>query len=92
MRRVYVVISGDVQGVGFRSWIKKRAQNLRITGWVGNRADGVVEAVFEGEADKITEMIELCYSGPDVAWVKDVQVTGQVYTDEFMDFEVKIED
>jgi acylphosphatase len=88
MKRVRVVINGDVQGVGFRVWLKKHARTRGVTGWVKNRDDGTVEAVFEGEDDKIKEMIELCYSGPEVAWVEDVQVVKEPYVDEFIHFEI----
>lgn len=88
MRKVRLVISGDVQGVGFRAWIAKHAHELLLKGWVKNRPDGAVEAVFVGEDEKITEMIELCEAGPEIAWVENVIVTEQEHMDEFVDFEV----
>lgn len=74
MKRVHVVISGKVQGVGFRASTRRRANNLELAGWVKNTEDGDVEAVFEGEKDNIQEMLEWCQKGPSLARVMDVEV------------------
>ena len=87
--RVYVLISGMVQGVFFRSSAKKRADELHLTGWVRNLDDGRVEAVFEGEQEKVDNMVEWCRKGPNYADVKDVQVISEKYTGEFKDFSVR---
>jgi acylphosphatase len=64
-----IVISGRVQGVGFRAWIERRARELGLSGWVRNLRDGTVEAVFHGPADKVDEMIGRCRRGPSGASV-----------------------
>ena len=87
--RVYVLISGKVQGVFFRSSTKKKAEELGLTGWVRNLEDGRVEAVFEGEEYKVNKMVEWCRKGPNYAMVKDVQVIPDEYTGEFKVFEVR---
>jgi len=61
---VHVIISGRVQGVWFRASAKQTAEQLGLTGWVRNTADGNVEAIFEGEEDIVKEMIDWCHCGP----------------------------
>ena len=73
--RRHVVISGDVQGVSFRDETRKEAEQAGLAGWVRNRDDGSVEAVFEGDADAVDRLVEWCRSGPSSADVDDVEVT-----------------
>ncbi|HCM38084.1 MAG: Acylphosphatase [Candidatus Gottesmanbacteria bacterium GW2011_GWB1_43_11] len=89
MKRVHIIISGDVQGVGFRAWMRGQALKLGLTGWVKNRPDKTVEAVVEGSEEKLRELIKDCHHGPDVDWVTDVQTTWGKYQNEFMTFEVR---
>lgn len=86
--RVYVLVSGNVQGVFFRASAKKRAEELRLTGWVRNLDDGRVEAIFEGEKERVDKIVEWCRKGPDYADVRDVQVISEKYIGEFKDFSV----
>ena len=78
--RVHLIITGQVQAVFYRIWCKKEAENLGLTGWVKNLPaqagfdDGRVEAVVEGEKDKVEKMIEECKKGPNYAQVKDVVI------------------
>jgi len=88
MQRVHVTISGDVQGVGFRSWVRRQAQELGLTGWVRNRDDGTVEVVAEGTRSALDELVKRCRRGPETAWVADVAVQWSDATDEFVTFEV----
>ncbi len=88
-RRVYVLVSGKVQGVFFRSSAKKRADELHLRGWVRNLDDGRVEAVFEGDQEKVAKMVDWCRKGPDYADVRDVRVKPEKYIGEFMDFSVR---
>ena len=85
--RAHVIISGEVQGVGFRFHTRIKARNLDLKGFVRNLDSGEVEVVFEGEKDKVKEMIEWCKKGPDSALVKDVKVKFENYTGEFENFE-----
>jgi acylphosphatase len=72
---VHIIISGRVQGVWFRGWIAKQAEALQIRGWVRNRVDGSVEAVFTGAQHHVDEMIKRCQSGPPLARVDHMDVT-----------------
>lgn len=72
-----VLISGRVQGVGFRETCRREAQHLGLVGTVRNRADGSVEAVFEGPAAAVARMIDWCRQGPRSARVQKVTVTSE---------------
>ena len=65
----HVLIRGRVQGVGFRAWVQWSALDRGLEGWVRNRRDGSVEAVFCGEASVVSEMVGTCRRGPSGAWV-----------------------
>lgn len=71
--KVRVVISGRVQGVWFRGWTQEIAGQAGLDGWVRNRRDGTVEAVFAGEAGKVEAMVRACHRGPPMAKVAGVQ-------------------
>lgn len=74
MKRVQVVISGYVQGVGYRASCQREAQSLSLTGWVRNRWDGSVEALLEGADEAVMRMIDWCRHGPPRAEVTAVEV------------------
>ncbi|WNJ98223.1 acylphosphatase [Thalassospiraceae bacterium LMO-JJ14] len=74
-RAVHVYIEGRVQGVWYRGWTVQQAENLGLAGWVRNRRDGRVEAVFCGDTDAIDTMITLCRSGPPLARVDNIIVS-----------------
>jgi len=76
-RSVRVRLEGHVQGVGFRYWTERAATNLGLNGWVRNRRDGGVEAVFSGGADAVARMIERCRQGPPSARVDFVKVMDE---------------
>jgi acylphosphatase len=86
--RAHVLVSGMVQGVFFRSETRYEAKKRSITGWVRNLPDGRVEAVFEGEEEKVKELINFCKRGPPGARVTSVDVRWENYTGEFKDFEI----
>jgi acylphosphatase len=67
-----VVIRGRVQGIGFRAWTEITALELGVEGWVRNRRDGAVEALFAGSEEVVLTMIELCRNGPTGAYVKTI--------------------
>ncbi|AFZ71633.1 acylphosphatase [Natronobacterium gregoryi] len=73
-RRAHVFVSGTVQGVYYRANTRDAARERGIGGWVKNLADGRVEAVFEGPADAVEEMVEWCHTGSPAAEVEDVEV------------------
>jgi acylphosphatase len=74
---VHVLISGTVQGVWFRAWTVEEARMRGLDGWVRNRRDGRVEAVFAGPAARVDDMLAACRQGPPAAEVEDVSVTPQ---------------
>lgn len=87
-KRIHLIISGDVVGVGYRSWVQRVARSMQLTGWVKNREAKAVELVAEGEKETLEHFIAACKKGPDVAWVNGVAVDWQPATQEFMDFRV----
>lgn len=68
-----VVLEGKVQKVGLRHWIKQKALNFDIYGWVRNRTSGTVEAFFYGTEEDVAEMLKLCYQGPSFAYIRKVK-------------------
>ena len=73
-RTVRVRIAGRVQGVGYRYWTEDAARELGLSGWVRNRRDGSVEALFSGATDNVAEMLVRCHAGPRAAQVRSVEV------------------
>ena len=77
MIRRRVIVHGLVQGVFFRDSTRRLAQRHNVAGWVANRADGAVEAAFEGEADAVARLIAFSREGPRGAQVESVDVTEE---------------
>ena len=77
MIRQRVVVHGYVQAVGFRYSVQRLAQQRGVSGWVANRRDGAVEAVFEGEQDAVERLVDFCRTGPRGAQVDWVDVTEE---------------
>lgn len=88
-KRIHVFISGRVQGVFFRYTSKELAEQLGVTGWIRNLPDGRVEAVVEGDEDKVEEMLEFFRKGPPLARVDKVEVIEEEYRGEFKEFRIK---
>lgn len=76
-RRVRAVVTGRVQGVGFRMWTAAKSSALGLSGWVRNRPDGSVEAVAEGPADVVDAWLRLLRTGPPMARVESVAPTPE---------------
>lgn len=72
-----VVVRGSVQGVGFRYATVSRAGSVGLGGWVRNRPDGAVEAVFEGPPDRVESMVAWCDHGPSGARVEGVETAAE---------------
>jgi acylphosphatase len=68
-----LVISGLVQGVGYRDWMVQKARDLGISGWVRNRLDGSVEALVAGDTAAVEELLRLCRRGPRMATVTSIE-------------------
>jgi acylphosphatase len=72
-----VVVHGHVQGVFFRETARRRAQSAGVAGWIANRPDGTVEAVFEGEREAVERLVDYCREGPRGARVDWVDVVSE---------------
>ena len=86
--RAHAIISGRVQGVFFRMETKRAADRFGVSGWVRNLRDGTVEAVFEGDRDRVDATLEWCKEGPPHAQVSDVKVDWEDFAGEFNGFDV----
>ena len=84
-----LLLSGRVQGVGFRYFTRQNAENLNINGWVRNRRDGKVEAVLQGSPENVEEMIARMKQGPSSARVDDVEIREAPADEEFTGFKVR---
>ncbi len=86
----HLIISGRVQGVGFRYFTYRNAKELKLKGWVKNLRDGTVETVFTGDAENVYNMIEQLKEGPASARVENIEdVEVNADTDSFNDFTIK---
>lgn len=86
--RAHVVISGKVQGVFFRAETQRAAMARGVEGWVKNRPDGSVEAVFEGPEEAVVAMLEWCKTGSPRSRVDKIDVAWDVDRREFAGFEI----
>jgi acylphosphatase len=80
--------TGTVQGVFFRDSTRREADARGVAGWVANREDGTVEAVFEGDEESVQALVEFCERGPDRAEIEGVEVTNEA-PEGLTDFEVR---
>lgn len=88
MTRAHVYVQGKVQGVFFRASTRDKAVDLGVTGWVKNRSDGSVEAVFEGTKELVDKILTWCRKGPSGAFVQQIEVCWEDYTGNFDEFMV----
>jgi acylphosphatase len=72
-----IVVHGHVQGVFFRDSVRSAARQRGVNGWVANRPDGTVEAVFEGDPEAVERLVDFCRQGPRGAQVHSVDVTDE---------------
>jgi acylphosphatase len=89
MVRARLLISGTVQGVGYRWSCRREGQRLGLTGWVRNLPDGRVEALLQGTREQVEAMIKWCYRGPEEARVSDIAVSYQTPGEDFKEFGIK---
>ena len=85
MKQYHIHVSGFVQGVGFRDFVRKKAKKMGITGWVRNLSDGRVEAMLQGEEEKLNELIKHIRSGPYFSEVKNVIVKEEKMIEKFIE-------
>jgi acylphosphatase len=86
--QLHVVVSGLVQGVGYRHSSYRKALELGLCGWVRNLPNGDVEAVFQGDRARIERMLEWCRRGPALARVDRVDSNWRSTSDEYTDFQI----
>jgi len=86
--RAHAVIAGRVQGVFFRLETHRAAERHGVFGWVRNKRDGNVEAVFEGDEKDVLSVLEWCKQGPPIAKVTNLAVEWEDYTGEFGGFDI----
>lgn len=72
-----MVVTGHVQGVFFRESTRREAERRGVAGWVSNRGDGAVEAVFEGSAEDVEALVSFCSRGPRGAVVADLTTSDE---------------
>ena len=86
LARAHLIISGEVQGVGFRYWAVGQARRLGIHGFVRNLTNGRVEAEIEGDRRKLEEFVAWCHRGPTSARVEQVEATWSEHRGEYTGF------
>ncbi|OGP14206.1 MAG: acylphosphatase [Deltaproteobacteria bacterium GWA2_54_12] len=86
MVRAHLIIEGLVQGVSFRASAVEAAKTAGVVGWVRNNPNGAVEAVLEGEEEKVNRLIKWCRTGPPMARVEKVNLSWEPFKNEFDDF------
>ncbi|MFP4482740.1 MAG: acylphosphatase [Thermovirgaceae bacterium] len=88
-KEVYVRVSGIVQGVGFRWRALQKAGELSLKGWIRNRPDGDVDALLQGDAEKIRKMIDWMEQGPPHAIVRGIEAQWKDAESLYEDFEIR---
>ncbi len=91
MKQAHLIITGFVQGVGYRKFVRHEARKSGLTGWVRNLADGSVEALVVGEEKDVQEFIELCKKGPFLAQVDNIHEEWEEAKEEFEEFVIRHE-
>lgn len=88
MKQVHLLISGFVQGVGYREFVKRQARKLGLIGWVRNLSDNRVEVVAQGQEDSLKKLIKICEKGPFLSEVKNISIEWQEAKEIFSDFQI----
>ena len=88
-KRVHAIVHGRVQGVFFREYTKRKAQELGLEGWVRNLPDRTVETVFRGEADLVAVMVQWLYTGSPQSDVTEVDIQEEEPRDESVGFVIR---
>ena len=87
-QRIRIFVTGKVQGVFFRQALKVMAKKNNVFGWVKNLKDGRVEAILEGDEEKVNRLVEWSHGGPANARVEDVEIRNEKFIGEFSQFDV----
>lgn len=86
MEQVHLYISGFVQGVGYRNFVRSKARKMGLTGWVRNLSDGRVEAVVQGEKEIILKLINMCKRGSFFAKTTDIVADWEDVDEKYTEF------
>lgn len=88
-KQANVTFTGRVQGVWFRAFTAEQARAEGVKGWVRNRPDGSVQAVFQGDEQKVRQVIEMCRQGPPAAHVEKTDIDWESASGDFSDFSIR---
>jgi len=88
-KAAHIIVSGLVQGVGFRYFARASALRTGVVGWVRNASDGTVEAYAEGTEDRLKQFIQALHRGPTYSQVSDVAVTWQAPSGHYRSFHIR---
>lgn len=89
MKTAHIFIGGFVQGVGFRHFLRSKANSLKLMGYVRNLPDGRVEALVQGDKSSVEKLIKECNKGPFLSNVEEVDVQWEQAIDKFKDFVIR---
>ena len=89
IKQYHLLISGRVQGVSYRMAAWQQAQQLALSGWVSNLADGRVEMIIQGQTDSLEKMIAWAEQGPRFANVSHIEISERTASADFTDFEIR---
>ena len=87
--RLWARVSGRVQGVSYRYYTQRQAQDLGLVGWVMNQPDGSVELVAEGSQNQLSDLLTWCQQGPSLASVASIEKRYEDATGEFASFDIR---
>ena len=74
MKRIHIIVTGTVTGVGFRWWLYQKANERNVYGWVRNKTNNEVEAVLLGHEKDIDDIMKLCRKGPTSSNVESIKI------------------
>lgn len=89
MKRLHAIISGRVQGVFYRNFVRTQADRLQVTGWVRNLPDDTVEVMAEGEDSALEALVSRLEIGSPESYVEEVRITYATASGEFFQFQVR---
>lgn len=91
MKQVHILVTGFVQGVGYRKFVRHIAREEGLTGWVRNNPDGTVEALAVGDEEALEKLIEACKKGPFLSSVDNVHAEWEEPQEAFEEFSIRHE-
>lgn len=87
MKQVHLLISGFVQGIGYRAFVKREAEKLGVFGWVRNLVDNRVEVIAQSDGETLKKFVKICEKGPFLSEVKNIAVEWQEPQELYLTFE-----